>query len=265
MSEELQNSVDNSTLQQDNTVLPVDEQQPENSETGQPDQSGQPVKTFTQEELDSIIGKRLAQEQRRWERNQAKKTDTQPTSVDNSEQLSIDQFESVDEYVEALAVRKAEQLVADRQEREYRSKLSDSYYEIENKIRDKYDDFDQVAYNPNIVITPTMAESIYLSEIGPEIAYYLGSNPQESARISKLTAIAQAKEVGKLEAKLIATPPVKNTTNATTPIKPVTSNTSTNVSYDTTDPRSVKNMSTSDWIAADRERQIKKLGATRNH
>jgi hypothetical protein len=34
--------------------------------------------------------------------------------------------------------------------------------------------------------------------------------------------------------------------------------------YDTTDPRSTKSMSTSEWIEAERRRQIKKYEAQRN-
>jgi hypothetical protein len=41
----------------------------------------------------------------------------------------------------------------------------------------------------------------------------------------------------------------------------VTARASGNPSYDTTDPRSVKTMSASEWIEADRQRQMKKMQA----
>jgi hypothetical protein len=74
----------------------------------------------------------------------------------------------------------------------------------------------------------------------------------------------QAKEIGRIEAKLAADPPVKKTSTAPAPIAPVTARSTSAPAYDTTDPRSVKSMSTSEWIEADRLRQIKKWEASRN-
>jgi hypothetical protein len=109
-----------------------------------------------------------------------------------------------------------------------------------------------------------MAETIQSSDVGPEIAYYLGSNPKDADRISRLPALAQAKEIGKIEAKLASDPPVRRTTSAPAPISPVTARTSGSPAYDTTDPRSIKTMSASEWIEADRARQVKKAQAQAN-
>jgi hypothetical protein len=109
-----------------------------------------------------------------------------------------------------------------------------------------------------------MAQAIQYSEIGPDLAYHLGANPKEAERISRLPPILQAKEIGKLEAKLATNPPVKKTTSAPTPISPITARSTGSPAYDTTDPRSIKTMSTSDWIEAERMRQIKKQEALRN-
>jgi hypothetical protein len=107
-----------------------------------------------------------------------------------------------------------------------------------------------------------MAETIRASDIGPDVAYYLGSNVKEAERIARLSPFLQAKEIGKIEAKLSDNPPIKKSTSAPAPITPVTARTSgTNPSYDTTDPRSIKTMSTSEWIEAERQRQIRKLQA----
>jgi hypothetical protein len=106
-----------------------------------------------------------------------------------------------------------------------------------------------------------MAQAIQASDAGPDVAYYLGSNPKETDRISRLSPILQAKEIGRIEAKIANDVPVKRTTSAPAPISPVTARTSGNPSYDTTDPRSTKTMSTSEWIEAERQRQIKKWNA----
>jgi hypothetical protein len=96
------------------------------------------------------------------------------------------------------------------------------------------------------------------------MAYYLGSNPKEAERISRLSPLSQAKELGKIEAKLSDNPPVKKTSSAPAPIAPVTARSSGSPATDTTDPRSIKSMSTSEWIEAERQRQVKKWEAQRN-
>ena len=209
-------------------------------------------KTFSQEELDAAIGKRLAREQRKWERERA----VQP--VVPQAPVTPEQFASNEDYVEALAEQRAEQKLAERDQRRQQAEIINSYHDKEEEVRAKYDDFEQVAYNPNLPITTVMAQSIQASDNGPEVAYHLGANPKEAERISRLSPIMQAKEIGKIEAQLAANPPVKKTSNAPAPISPVSARTTGSPAYDTTDPRSIKSMSTSEWIEAERARQVRK-------
>jgi hypothetical protein len=225
----------------------------------QPDQPAS--KTFTQEELDAAIGKRLAREQRKWEREQAAR---QAVPVAPKEVPSIDNFDSPDAYAEALALKKAEELLMQRDRQKEQAEIVEAYGEREEKARDKYDDYEDVVYNPKLRITDVMAETIQHSEIGPDLAYWLGSNPKEADRIARLSPIMQAREIGKIEVKLTDNPTVKKTTSAPTPISPVTARSSGSPSHDTTDPRSIKTMSTSEWIEAERNRQIRKYEAQRN-
>jgi len=220
----------------------------------------QPSKTFSQEELDAAIGKRLAREQRKWEREQAQRQSEQQT-LQAAPSASADQFESTEAYAQALALQKAEELIAKREAAKQQSQVLESYHDLEEEARTKYDDFEQVAYNPKLPVTNVMAEAIQSSEIGPELAYYLGSNPKEADRISRMTPLGQAKEIGKIEAKLVSAPPVKKTTSAPAPISPVTARSSGSPAYDTTDPRSTKTMTDSQWIEAERRRQQKKWEA----
>ena len=225
-------------------------------------QAEQPAsKTFTQEEVDALIGKRLAREQRKWEREQ---TLRQPEPQAPVQPVSPEQFPSQDEYLEAAARQRAEELIRQKVAQEQAQKLIVEYGDREDAARDRYDDFDQVAHNPQLPITMPMAQAIRTSDVGPEIAYYLGMNPKEAARIANLTdPLLQAKEIGKIEAKVAETPPAKKTSAAPAPLAPVTARAASAPSFDTTDPRSVKSMSTSEWIAAERERQIKKWEAAR--
>ena len=237
------------------TAPEVAENQPEQTEE----------KKFSQAELDAMIGKRLAREQRKWEREQqAKAAEAQTITRVPAELPPVDQFESPEAYAEALAERRAHELIHQREFAKRQAEVMDAYHDKEEEARTKYDDFEQVAYNPQLRITDVMAETIRASDSGPDVAYHLGQNPKEAERISALPPFLQAKEIGRIEAKLAAEPPSKKTSSAPAPIKPVTArNTNTGV-IDTTDPRSTQTMSTSEWIEAERKRQIAKLQAQRN-
>lgn len=238
------------------TAPEVADNQPENESA---------AKTFTQEELDAAISKRLAREHRKWEREQqARLAEMQAKQNVPAVIPPADQFESPEAYAEALAVRKAEELIQQREIQRQRAAMEESYAEREEEARGKYDDFEQVAYNPQLRVTEIMAETIKASDIGPDLAYWLGSNPKEADRISRLSPLLQAREIGKIEATLGSNPPIKPTTSAPAPITPVTARTSGNPSYDTTDPRSTKTMSASEWIEAERARQIRKYQAQAN-
>jgi hypothetical protein len=252
-------------MNDDNMLTPADAPAPASeleataapiAETTRPeDQTTDTPKSFTQEELDAIVGKRLAREQRKWEREQAQRT--VPTAP--SELPPPDQFDSVETYAKAYA----EQMLREREVQKQRSEYVEAYHDREEDARGKYDDFEQVAYNPNLRITTVMAETIQTSDVGPDVAYYLGSNPKEADRISRLSPILQAKEIGRIEATLVSNPPVKKSSSAPTPISPVTARSNGSSTYDTTDPRSIKSMTTSEWIAAERARQVKKLEASK--
>ncbi|MFO0203578.1 MAG: hypothetical protein ACK528_10665, partial [Alphaproteobacteria bacterium] len=198
---------------------------------------------------------------RKWERQRAQ----QPVVEPPRQLPSAEQFESTEAYAEALAGQKAEQLLAQREMHKQHTELLEAYHDREEQARDKYQDFEQVAYNPKLPITTVMADTIRASDVGPDVAYYLGTNVKETERIARLPPILQAKEIGKIEAKLADNPPVKRTTSAPAPITPVTARGSNNnPSFDTTDPRSIKNMSTSEWIEAERARQMRKMQAQAN-
>ena len=219
----------------------------------------EPPKVFTQEELDEKVGKRLAREERKWQRElaalraeiAAKAQPATPPAAEATEPQATDPW--------ALA----EQIAEQREAAKRKAEIDATYREREEDVREKYADFEQVAYNPALPITQAMAETIHESDIGPEIAYYLGSNPTEAKRISQLSPLAQAKELGKIEDRLTKEPPAKKTTTAPPPIAPVKGQGSGNPSYDTTDPRSISTMSTSEWIEKERLRQIKKLESQR--
>ena len=112
------------------TAAPETEVQSLETDTPEP----QPEeKKFSQAELDAMITKRLAKEQRKWEREQQSKPVKQ--AVPNETPPSVDQFESPEAYAEALAVRKAEELIDQRERQKEQAAIRDAYADREEQAR----------------------------------------------------------------------------------------------------------------------------------
>lgn len=102
-----------------------------------------------------------------------------------------------------------------------RQRLMSAWEEKVERADDKYEDFATVVgdLQPN---SPFVA-AIMEAENGEDIAYHLGKNPKEAQRIAQLGPLAQAREIGKLEAKLLAKPvEPKAPSRAPAPITPLT-------------------------------------------
>ncbi len=78
----------------------------------------------------------------------------------------------------------------------------DAWTETTTEFRRKVPDFDAVAHNPNLTVTPIMADAIRKSGRGAEIAYFLGKNPAEAARIASLPPVSQATAIARLETRV---------------------------------------------------------------
>ncbi len=238
----------------DNTALPTDENLPESPPENESSESSVEIKSFTQEELDKIISKRLAREKRKWETDQQVQPRDEPVV-----QLDPSKFTNDDDYANAVIEQKVNERFKQREAQRAQQEQLSKYQEREEIARDKYDDFDQVVYRDSLPITDEMAELIKVSDIGPDLAYWLGQNEAEAKRISRLSPLVQAKEIGKIEITLGFKPVVvKKVSKVPEPIVPLTSRSTSTFKFDTTDPRSTSTMSTSEWIEAENRREAKK-------
>ena len=107
---------------------------------------------------------------------------------------------------EAIAVAKAavaDELRAER-EQQQAAKRQETFQTRQVEFAKTVEDYDRVVYNPAIAINANMAEDIAASDLGPQLAYYLGKNPELAYQIARLPARAAARELGKIEAKLSA-------------------------------------------------------------
>lgn len=82
----------------------------------------------------------------------------------------------------------------------------------------KYTDFAEVAFTAPI--SNEVADIIKSSDVGADVAYHLGKNPQEAAQISKMNGLDMARAIGRIEAS-VSTPQPRTQTTAPAPIAPV--------------------------------------------
>jgi len=150
-------------------------------------------------------------------------------------------FDSYDEYVEALTDWKWEQNNQKQQREQQENQRRERYAQFDDKIsRASIDDpnFGSKAYIPNALLEHFMDVAHPI-----KLAYYFGENPQEAQRIVGLPPIPAAIEIGRIEGKLKSksTLPPRSKTKAPAPTSPVG-----NRATPTKDPA---NMTTAEYIA----------------
>ena len=220
-------------------------------------------RTFTQEELDAAISKRVAKAERALRREwETRAAEAQRPA--NGNPPTRDLFPVGDDgdqaYWDASVDYVSDQKLMQREQQKQQTSVKTAYQEREEAVRDKYPDFDVAYKHPSEggpAISQLMADVIRKSEHGPELFYHLGKNVNESHRICGMDPIDQVRELTRLEAKVAANPSVRKVSSAPEPIKPIAGAAPTPVKYSTTDPRSIKTMSDSEWIAAENNRRAK--------
>ncbi len=101
-------------------------------------------------------------------------------------------------------------------------------FNLQKKIEQgyqKYPDFEEIALDRTVPITPLIAEILAESENSHDIAYYLGKNRAEAIAISHMTPIQAAKAIGRIETEIAKaggiTPSPPKITGAPAPINPL--------------------------------------------
>lgn len=191
-------------------------------------------KTFTQTELDEIVKREKSKAEAKAERRVLRtlervipSTQQQPQQPQRTEQTGPTraQYASDEDYLDAklewkLAQR--EQNTQQERQRESAEKLAKTTEKLYAEAQ-KLPGFDREAFDDLLQtkqLTKTMVEALIDSDQAAQLMAYMSANPDEVARIADRPAGRQAAELGKLEAKLAATPPVR-TSKAPDPITPV--------------------------------------------
>lgn len=134
-------------------------------------------------------------------------------------------FTTAQAVYEARKAARAEYEALDRQRNEQAQQQTlqqreAAFSQRVEQARERFEDFDAVVFNPANPISDAMVEVIKSSDKGPDLAYHLGSHPDEARRIASLPPIQAARELGLIEAKL-SLPKPRTVTKAPDPIRPV--------------------------------------------
>lgn len=105
------------------------------------------------------------------------------------------------EYTKAVARAEAEAVIAAREREAAERAKAQTFRQKEAEFKAKTPDYESVAYYAPI--SNEVVELVRESEIGPEVAYYLGKNPALAQTISQLPEKAAAREIGRIEARLL--------------------------------------------------------------
>jgi hypothetical protein len=102
-----------------------------------------------------------------------------------------------------------EREAAERANRQKAEEHSRAWQQRRAKALEELPDYTDVAENPDVHISNTMALAITSSDHGPKLAYHLGQHPEVAERIAKMPDALQLMELGKLEAQITAPKPPK--------------------------------------------------------
>jgi len=215
----------------------------------------EPEKTFTQAEVDALVQKRLLKEERRMNRKIEQRLAQAQQTQRLVDEPKREQFRDDDAYLQAqidhLAEQKATQRLAERERAKDLEKQAETFTEKADKAIEKYPDFYEVTANPNVPINEHMVDFITESDMGADVAYFLGKNPHKAALIAQMSPVKAVLALKGIETEL-ATKPTTKPSNAPAPINPIGANKATV----TKDPGEMNQAEFNKW----RKEQISKRG-----
>jgi len=220
-------------------------------------------KSFTQAELNEIIQKEKAKAESKAERRALKAyketlerliPQRQATEAASTVRPERAKFSTDEEWVEAVADWKiAERDKSGRAERaqEQQRTMVDRTEALYAQAQ-KLPAFDRAAFD-DLPLTQVIASAVIESDIAPRLMTFMAENPEEVARIAKLSPARQAAELGRMEAKILSAPPPAQVSKAPAPIEPI----GTNRAASTKDPSDMSQKEFEKW----RKEQIARRGS----
>ena len=147
--------------------------------------------------------------------------DRNQKDISNSDRPIADNFESHDEYIDALTDWKLEKKLIDRDLKQKQEQIksevqkrTQSHIERVKTFVEKHDDFSDLMEEVDDIIVPVAVQEIIVeSENGPLLMYELAKNRKEFERICSLSPLSAAKALGKFESGLDSSDDNKNKLN----------------------------------------------------
>lgn len=221
MENEADQTVNDYAAESDGEQTEFSEGEPVTSNDEDGDDSSAAPKNGVQKRIDELTRLRYeAQREADYWKQQAQTSKPEPVVEQVDKEPDLEDYDDYEQYIKDLSKYTVRQERKAAEESNKSSATQQSFAKAVEDFRSKNPDYDIVVNNPSLPISKDMAEVIMLSEVGPQLAYHLGKNPGEAARISGLSPIAAARELGKMEAKL-SLPQTKKTPSAPDPVKPV--------------------------------------------
>lgn len=151
----------------------------------------------------------------------------EPAKPEPQGRPKVDDFEDYEAYVEALTDfkvnQRAESMQAENRKQQEQQAQTQRQQQFQTRVTEfsqEHPDFWEVAGNPSVPISQPIVDAAMESDMGPQVLYHLGQHPDEAAKLSGLSPVAVAREVGRLEARL-QLPPQPKASQAPDPIEPV--------------------------------------------
>jgi hypothetical protein len=198
---------------------------PEKSDADTDEQPDRPGKSRYQRRLDKAY-RRAAEAEARAKFLQQQIEGLKPKETPNGAPR-LEDFSDVQEYAKAYAKFEADNAVKGFQAKQteenfkrLQESLATQWESKASRADKKYDDFEDVV--GELIPDNPVSVAIMQAENGEDIAYYLATHLEEAHRIAGLDPLSQAREIGRLESKLLADPPKpKTVSKAPAPITPV--------------------------------------------
>jgi hypothetical protein len=159
---------------------------------------------------------RSAEEARRdaqyW-RDQALKANPPKTpEVPTSQVKTLADFEYDDvkyqaylfDQAEQRAVKAAEKRLREQSEADAKARRQTEFKQRETEFEKANPEYRSKTRSPSFPCSDAMAEVCQESDEGPAVLFYLANNPSIAEQISKMPPTAAAREIGRIEAKLIS-------------------------------------------------------------
>jgi hypothetical protein len=168
---------------------------------------------------------RVSLEQRlaEMERKQAPKGEAEPDPS---------QFTDMFEYAKALTDYKVDQRLGEERQKAVQAKVQaekeqvlNTWSERVNQAKATMPNFEQVVKSADMTVINEVRDSIFESDVGPQLLYHLADNPDFVEKLQGMTPAAQLRQIGKLEAMFEKqdSKPVVQRSRASAPITPIRS------------------------------------------